>query len=549
MLIEPRGQPWRSATSGDVEVWVAGHLEGDDPGRLAARLAGMAKLDAAVAASLVAGLDGQFGLVARAPGWSLGAVDRIRSWPVLVAAQDTGDVLAVDARALPPMSPDDVDQDGALAVGMCGYTFGDRTVDRRIRQLRPGEVAVVQRNGRAVIHRYWSYRPWEAVDAAEPLLRRELLEVTRRVFERLVASIGDRPVVVPLSGGLDSRLVVTGLLEVGHRAVRCFAYGQPGNHEARASREIAQQLGLPWTFVPMTRRSQRHHYRSPLHLDYLAFADSLGAVPFEQDLPVVARLRDSGWIPDDAVVVNGNSGDFISGAHVPGALVEVAAATPPERRERVAAALLEKHARLWRTLATPEHDERLARLLEHEWEQLGVLFDERTADHGVFEAAEFQDRQCKYVVNGQRVYDYLGLDWRLPLWDLPYLEFWQGVPGEAKLGQRLYREALTEADWGGVWRRPHDRYVRPRWIPPVAKATRALHRLRPTVPWQEFERRWFAYWTDPLNNMAGATTWRAAVSDRRGQRHAVSWLAETYLAAKGLSIDGTPLPAARFDRR
>ena len=29
----------------------------------------------------------------------------------------------------------------------------------------------------------------------------------------------------------------------------------------------------------------------------------------------------------------------------------------------------------------------------------------------------FIDRQSKYVINGQRIYEYYGYEWRLPLWD------------------------------------------------------------------------------------------------------------------------------------
>ena len=41
----------------------------------------------------------------------------------------------------------------------------------------------------------------------------------------------------------------------------------------------------------------------------------------------------------------------------------------------------------------------------------------------VYEILEYENRQCKYVINGQRLYEYFKYEWRLPLWDNLYLDF------------------------------------------------------------------------------------------------------------------------------
>ncbi len=62
------------------------------------------------------------------------------------------------------------------------------------------------------------------------------------VFRRLDKAIGDRPIVVPLSAGYDSRLVVSALHALGRRNVICFSYGKPGGFEITTAKAVAEKL-------------------------------------------------------------------------------------------------------------------------------------------------------------------------------------------------------------------------------------------------------------------------------------------------------------------
>ena len=47
---------------------------------------------------------------------------------------------------------------------------------------------------------------------------------------------------------------------------------------------------------------------------------------------------------------------------------------------------------------------------------------------GLIELLEYENRQTKYVVNSQRIYDFYNLSWLLPLWNKSYIKFWEKVP-------------------------------------------------------------------------------------------------------------------------
>ena len=55
-------------------------------------------------------------------------------------------------------------------------------------------------------------------------------------------------------------------------------------------------------------------------------------------------LKKSGWIPEDAIFVNGMSGDYLTGSHIPKTLIGNRTELTDEReKEQILEALLKKH--------------------------------------------------------------------------------------------------------------------------------------------------------------------------------------------------------------
>jgi asparagine synthase (glutamine-hydrolysing) len=535
----------RRLTSGAVTLWVARKPSTHSDEAL---LAAFVEFDRAPGAEalqrLFAGVRGHFAMLARGAGWVAGAVDRSRTIPLFVV-EPPGEVL-LGFHALPlarraGFGANDLDPDGALALAMAGYTSGAHTLYRAMSQLRPGECVLAQAGRGPLRRRYHLWQPWKPSEADDDQAQSELADLTLRMIEASVRFAGGRQIAVPLSAGYDSRCVVSALKVLGVRDVVTFAYGIPGNFEADASREIAGRLGYPWKFVPLTAGRQSEFFRSELHAQYLRDVDTCTATPFEQDLGPLSELQEQGFVAHDAVLINGNSGDFISGNHILKALC-----TPPvgldlaQRRARILDALAGKHFALWDTLQTSERLARIKQGLSEEMDSAGIEFGAPDSDHGVYEHLEFLDRQTKYVINGQRVYEFLGHDWCLPLWDDDYLDFWERMPLRLKAGQRLYRKMLEDKNWGGVWNgiALNAKTLRPSWIVPLRFLGKAVMAPFGQEAWHRIDRRTFAYWYELIGNY-GVVPYSDVLLDRRGFRNAISWHTKAYLAGKGLDYDGT----------
>jgi len=538
---------WRCHRAPGVTLWLKGWIDRLAAPELAARLASAAPSPDRLG-TLLRETNGHFAIAAVGNGWALAAVDWVRSIP-LAAARVDGEWVVDDQpnslRKRMGLGAGAIDPDAALALGMAGYTIDTASLYRGLEVLGPGEMMVFDA-AHASRHRYFTYRPWRVCSIDAAAAERALAETTLGVMERTLASLGGRTLVVPLSAGLDSRLIASAARHLGYKNVHCYAYGRAGNFEAEASRAIAEKLGYPWRFVPTTISTQRKFFARETYRRYLDFADSCASVPFVQDMAPLEALKAEGFVPDDAVLANGNSGDYISGLHIVPALRQPPPATlsAEERWIRITDALYDKHFALWRALRNPARRERITRLLRASIERAGGALGDPAADHGLYEYAEFQDRQCKYVIAGQRIYEFLGHEWRLPLWENAYLRFWEGTPLSLKANQALYVRTLQNADWGGVWSRiPVNRKtIRPNWIRPLRAAVKALHAPFGAERWHRTERRFFQYWMDPTCNTA-SVPYQTAMCDRRGARHAIAWLTEQYLARHGLDWSGAVVAA------
>ena len=511
---------WRRLAAGGRLLWFRGAVHRETPETIAQAAAGLTR--EAVPAWLD-GLDGHFALVLSGPDWSIAAVDPVRGYPLIWAARAGQVFVTHDGPAMCRrlgLGPEGIDPEQGDAFSLAGFTIGPRTIYRDVHQLAPGTFVTVEPDGGASVSAYHLWRP----TAPEAVTKADLVEpmsaLNERLIDDLVKSAAGRPILVPLSAGVDSRFVASGLAAAGYRNVHCVGYGRAGNREAHTAAEIARRLGYKWTFIPYTNRVVGDAWANADHDAYEAYANCLTAIPFPQDYPALTALRAEGALDPETIVVNGQSGDFTSGNHIAPTLLDHDGGSPERRMDRVLNALVAKHFKHWPALMTRDRMSRVRAMLTAEIEKAGGLPDDPGLDYGVYEISEFADRQAKYVIHGQRLYEYLGLEWRLPLWERASIDFWEKAPLEAKARQCLYKEVLRRDDWGGVWRDIpiNPTRIRPLWLYSLRLALKALHAPLGAARWHRFERRYLNYFMSPLCAYAAWSWWDVAreTSDAHG---------------------------------
>ena len=124
-----------------------------------------------------------------------------------------------------------------------------------------------------------------------------------------------------------------------------------------------------------------------------------------------------------------------------------------------------------------------------------------------YELYELENRQSKYVVNMNRVSEFLRLDWRMPLWDIRFVKYWNTVPDKFKINQNLYVDSINEANPADVWRKSipvnkkkvfplHIRYLRN-----ILKVFFIIFGNNAKKYWRQFDIKYLYYFYDVTRMM------------------------------------------------
>jgi asparagine synthase (glutamine-hydrolysing) len=258
--------------------------------------------------------------------------------------------------------------------------------------------------------------------------------------DRLIQYAGGRQIVIPLSGGYDSRFIALMLARRGYGNVLTFTYGIKGNKESGYSQRVARELRLPWHFVEYSEHDWCAAWHTEERRRFQRWASGWTSLPHVQDWIAVRALKQRCIVEDNCVFVPGHSGDFVAGSHIP---VD-AFCSQPVNTSLLVSRILERHYVV--SASTMPEGKRL-----QYWR--GRVLDRAEVDHitsheqfaDAFEKWDWQERQAKYIVNSVRVYEFFGFDWWLPLWDVEFMAFWQDVPLHLRQGRHWYLEQVRTA--------------------------------------------------------------------------------------------------------
>jgi asparagine synthase (glutamine-hydrolysing) len=364
------------------------------------------------------------------------ASDSIRAFPLFYKREEEGWIISDDPYIFIKDDKNaELNKIAAIEFLATGFVTGDETLIQGIRQIQAGEIIRIEATELNKKF-FFSYRTALSSDSEYNEFRLKGVEIFNEAFRRFISGLNGRTVVVPLSGGFDSRLIVAMLKKNNYEKVICFTYGRQGNPEIEVSRKAAEILRYQWIYIEYTHELISNYLHDEIFKKYYTYAGKLVSMFFMQEYFAVKYLKENKLIPDDSIFAPGHSGDFLGGSqlfkHGNLGLFE----NSKELSKRIYKV---KYCYL---RPGPGNKEmvlgRIQKSLEEKFTWNADL------SYSIHEDWDFKEKLAKFNFNSSAIYTYFGYEFRFPFWDRELIIFFKNLPLHVKINKYLYDDILCE---------------------------------------------------------------------------------------------------------
>lgn len=191
--------------------------------------------------SILISANGQFSVVIETAGRIFAATDRIRNFPLFYTHFDGHYIISDDCYSLAGIMPDrSFDQNSVNSFMAAGYVINNRILLKEIYQVEAGSYVILGTVSESKF--YYDSGHSELIETNITEGAKKFQGLLNTVFKEHLGALKNRFIVIPLSGGYDSR-VVAAMVKAYHPGnVLCYTYGSRNNPEV----QIAGKLPEGW---------------------------------------------------------------------------------------------------------------------------------------------------------------------------------------------------------------------------------------------------------------------------------------------------------------
>lgn len=367
--------------------------------------------------------NGLFAVVIRTGKEIKFAVDRTRTMPLFYSVQ-TNNFCVFDRNLISDESK--LNDFAAKEFESSGFVTGNHTLLKDVFQVQAGElVEFSQEEIRTKF--YFSYATQLPIGNMGP--KEELSKVFERLIKRTINYAAGQKLIIPLSGGYDSRLLATLLKKHNYSNVLCFTYGRANSFEVATSKEVASTLNYDWVFIEYTDELIRGFSANDQFKDFFFNSGSnLCSLSHIQDFFAVQQLANRKLIDKNSIFLPGHTGDVLAGSHLENGWKR------NNSKKYLLKAILKKH------YALNDYNKISSELKA----KINQNVQKGSPYYIVFEDWGLRERQAKYIINSVRVYEQFNCKYLLPLWDKELIEFFKFLPLEKKIDTVFYNNHIMK---------------------------------------------------------------------------------------------------------
>ena len=177
----------------------------------------------------------------------------------------------------------------------CGYSLGLRTLLNEIYVMGPANILIS--NKKIKLYKYFTYHKTLKINQRKKIKDHiyQLNKIIDNSIDFIIENSNDRTIYIPLSGGLDSRLIVSKFHEKKYKNIKCFSYGFKNNSDALIAKKVADHLNLNWEYIWFNKHRFRKLFFSRFKEDYDIFSDHLSCIPNYGEIFFLKELKERGY--------------------------------------------------------------------------------------------------------------------------------------------------------------------------------------------------------------------------------------------------------------
>lgn len=323
----------------------------------------------------------------------------------------------------------ELNQEGKKDFIYCGFICHGETLMKNVYSINASKYAVIEKDVRINTYHELKYHVTEGQHYHE--LKKSFDEVVHKVAKRFVASLGNREVYVPLSGGMDSRFILLLLNKMNYKNVTCFTYGSLLFGENAIARRVAEENGFKFLHIPYQRKKWKDFFADHKHEQFLLYASNYQCMAHLMDYFAASELD-----LKNCVVVPGHVGS-IADSHINKAMT----------KDDFTDFLINKYMFFYSKNNRNIHEylkKRISAYLDG-FKETDSLYRQNE----IFDFIAYDTYRSKHLFKALKAYDYHNVEWRVPLMDNDILEFMYSLelkfrgPEKAFLGQYI-SERISE---------------------------------------------------------------------------------------------------------
>lgn len=384
---------------------------------------------------LVKQLNGAFSIIKVLVDKIVLATNNVRSFPILYQKNGKEILISDNINNFSNLKINENNVQELLSLRVCS---NNKTIYENIYQVPPSTVTVITENN-IENTQYFYYKINELNKKIEKEIFEEMYNLYDEAVKRLIKYANGKKIVIPLSGGYDSRLIAYHLRKNNYNNVVCYTYGRKNNPEYNTAKKVAEFLNFELHFIEYKTKDMRKKYYNKK--EYSKMADYFGrgiSTPVIQEWIAIDKLISSKIIDKNCIVAPGFLGDFLAGGEVKEEfLLDKNSSTTNQIKDYI----------LKKSYAYSKFNKNQEKLFEQEISKtLEIDLNNKKISKNkaveLLENFDLKEREAKYISNAVRVYDYYFLKWYLVYIDINLMNYFENIDSIIKCNRKLYKKYI-----------------------------------------------------------------------------------------------------------